>query len=166
MRLCWVRCVARSIARSLTNATAKPGGSAKHFWVLPKTMSQLNSEGKVLSPAIEETASTAKMMSGYSFLTILPISAIGLRTPEEVSLWQTVRVSYLPVASFSATMSGLIALPISTSKTSVCLPHEARVCAQRLENAPLTHASAFSFTMLLPIMSNHKVPEPVVTVGL
>ena len=141
--------------------------SAKHFWVEPKTMSQFISDGKVLSPAIEETASTAKMMSGYSFLTILPISAIGFRTPVEVSLWQTVKVSYLPLASFSATMSGLIALPISTSNNIGFFA----ACSQgfgqhRWEKAPLTHAKAFCFTMLRPIMSNHNVPEEVVTVGL
>jgi hypothetical protein len=40
------------------------------------------------------------------------------------------------------------------------------VLANRSEKAPLMHARAFSFTMLLPTMSNHNVPEEVVTVGL
>ena len=75
-------------------------------------------------------------------------------------------VSYSPDSSFSAIMSGLTALPHSTSMKSACLPQARMVSANRWENAPLMHARALFLTMLLPMMSNQRVPEEVVTVGL
>ena len=53
--------LALSNARSLTSATAKPGGKAKHFCVEAKIMSQPIFAGKVLSPAIAETLSIASI---------------------------------------------------------------------------------------------------------
>src|SRR5208283_412961 len=105
-------------------------------------------------------------MSGYFLRTSLPISLIGFLTPVEDSLWQTVNVSYSSVSSFAAIISGLTALPHSTSRTSVFLPHARNVSAHRWEKAPFTHANAFCLTILLPTMSNQSVPEEVVTVGL
>ena len=52
-------CCALSTARSFTSETANPGGSAKHFWVEAKIMSQPISVGRVLSPAMAETLSMA-----------------------------------------------------------------------------------------------------------
>ena len=91
---------------------------------------------------------------------------MGFLTPVEDSLWQTVKVSYSPLSSFAAIISGLTALPNSTSKKSVSFPHPRRVSAHLCAKAPLTHAKAFFLTMLLPTMSNHSVPDEVVTVGL
>ncbi len=95
----------------------------------------------------------------------MPISWIGLRTPVDDSLWHRVTVSYLPVSSFSAIISGFMALPHSTSMMSVFLPQACSVLANLSAKAPLTQARAFSFTMLLPTMSNQRVAEEVVTVG-
>ena len=82
------------------------------------------------------------------------------------SLWHMASVSYSPDSSFSEIMSGLTALPQSTSMKSAFLPQARIVLPNRSEKAPLTQTRAFSFTMLLPTMSNHRVPDDVVTVGL
>jgi len=60
----------------------------------------------------------------------------------------------------------LTALPQSTSMKSAFLPQARIVLPNLSEKAPLMHTRTFSFTMLLPTMSNHNVPDDVVTVGL
>src|SRR6266481_8496827 len=70
---------------------------------------------------IELTASTMNITSGYFFLSAA-ISASGLITPVEVSLWITVSASNWPVASFLSTSAARMGEPQGTCNASASFP--------------------------------------------
>ena len=85
--------------------------------------------------------------SGYFFLSAA-ISAIGLITPVEVSLWMTVRASNWPVASFLSTASARMGEPHGTCSASASLPHRLDTSNHLSENAPHMQLSTFLATRL------------------
>ena len=84
---------------------------------------------------IELTESTMNMTSGYFFLSAA-ISASGLMTPVEVSLWMSVRASNWPVASFLSTCSARIGEPQGTWRASASLPQRLETSNHLSEKAP------------------------------
>src|SRR5215469_8802204 len=83
----------------------------------------------------EETVSTIRITSGY-FRTTSQISFRGFTTPVDVSLWISVTVSNLPVASCLSRSAGLIGSPQSTCSGVVFLPHRFDTSSHLSEKAP------------------------------
>jgi len=63
------------------------------------------------------------------------ISASGLITPVEVSLWMSVRASNWPVASLASICSARMGEPHSTLRPSACLPQRVETSSHLSENA-------------------------------
>ena len=85
-----------------------PGGKPMHFCVEVMQMSTPSASTSIFVPPIELTVSMHQITSGYFFITSA-IASTGHMTPDEVSLCVIVIRSYLPVASVSSTMSGVVA---------------------------------------------------------
>src|SRR5580692_1418264 len=106
-----------------------------------------NSSNLIGSAVIELTASTMNITSGYFFLSAA-ISASGLITPVDVSLWMRVTASNSPVASFLSIASARMAEPHSTWSESACLPHFLDTSNHLSENAPHMQFKTFLETTL------------------
>ena len=107
-----------------------------------------------------ETASTNNTTSGY-FFTTSAISSNGFINPVEVSLNTKVTASYFPVASFSSTMSGFIALSHSISSFSHGISFPMHILCHLPENAPFTKFRHFFSTVLMTLASITPVEEEV-----
>jgi hypothetical protein len=111
-------------ARSVTKPTASPGGNAKHFCVEAKMMSQPISFGKCFVSChwlrrcrLQVLCRGSLCVLVFRFHDWVAYACGGLVVAYGY-------VSYLPVSSFSEIMSGLTALPHSTSMKSACLPQQ------------------------------------------
>ena len=91
---------------------------------------------------MELTESIMNITSVYFFLRAA-ISASGLMTPVEVSLWIRVSASNSPVFSFLSTSSARMGEPHGTCSASACLPHRFDTSSHLSENAPHMQFSTF-----------------------
>ena len=96
---------------------------------------------------IELTESTMNITSGY-FCFRAAISAMGLITPVEVSLWITVSASNWPVASRLSTSAARMGEPHGTWRASASLPHRLETSNHLSEKAPHMQLSTFRATRL------------------
>src|SRR5205085_8551150 len=95
----------------------------------------------------ELTESTMNITSGYFFLSCA-ISASGLITPVEVSLWINVSASNWPDASFASTCSARMGEPQSTFNPSACFPQRCATSSHLSEKAPHMQQRTFFATRL------------------
>ena len=95
----------------------------------------------------DDTLSTMSRTSGY-LRTTAAMSATGLITPVDVSLWMSVTASKPPSASFASTISGRIGSPHSTRRPSACLPQRLLTSSHLSENAPHMQLRTFFCTRL------------------
>src|ERR1051325_9717741 len=93
------------------------------------------------------TESMTNITSGYFFFSAA-ISASGLITPVEVSLWIKVSASNWPVASFWSTTSARMGEPQDTCSASASLPQRLDTSNHLSENAPHMQLRTFLETRL------------------
>jgi hypothetical protein len=147
-------------ARDETAATVRPAGSANAFWSPARQTSIRHASTGIFVPAIEETASTRNVTSGY-FCRTVAISSRRFRTPVEVSLWTIVIASNPPLPSSRSTISAVIAFPHGTCRGTASLPFEVATFSHRSENAPCMQQSTRSRTQLRIAASHTPVDEHV-----
>jgi hypothetical protein len=114
------------------------------------------------APPKEETEST-RMSASLSSRTALAISASGLITPVEVSLWTTVTASYLFRRSAARTMSGSTASPQGKETLSADLPTDLEMECQRSANAPFARLRTSAAAQETTALSMIRVELPVAT---